>query len=107
MFNFPLILSLQKSGGIHSAVSHEVGNVRVVFRRWFLLGLTLILVLPVSALAEEEESTPEVQNTLDEIVVTATKTEEKRKDLANSVIVIDAMDIEESPAKTLGELLAN
>ena len=107
MFNFPLLLSLQKSGGIERSCSHETGNLAVAFRRWFLLSLTMILALPVSALSEEEPSAPKVQNTLDEIVVTATKTEEKRKDVANSVIIIDAMDIEESPAKTLGELLAN
>ena len=44
---------------------------------------------------------------MEEVVVTATKTEEKRKDIPNSVILIDAIDIQESPATSLGELLAN
>ncbi|VEN74599.1 TonB-dependent receptor plug [Candidatus Desulfarcum epimagneticum] len=44
--------------------------------------------------------------TLDAIVVTATKTKEKRKDIPNSVIVKDAFDIEQSPASGLGALLA-
>ena len=45
--------------------------------------------------------------TLDEVVVTATKTEEKRKDIPNAVVIVDEAQIQESPAKTLGELLAN
>ncbi len=54
--------------------------------------------------AAEMDSTPDV---LEEVVVSATKTEEKRKDVPNAVIVLDAFDIEESPAKSIGELLAN
>ena len=46
-------------------------------------------------------------DTLDEVVITATKTKEKRKDVSSSVIIVDDLDIEESPAKTPGELLAN
>jgi len=78
-------------------------------RFWFLsivLGLTTVFLFPVFAMAQGEMSS-EATNTLDEVVVTATKTEEKRKDISSSVIIIDSMDIEESPAKTLGELLAN
>ncbi len=44
---------------------------------------------------------------LDEIMVTATKTEEKRRDIPNSVIILNQTDIKESSAKSLGELLAN
>ena len=74
----------------------------------FPLGLMMVFLFPVFAMAEEGEMTaPKAENVLDEIVVTATKTEEKRKDISSSVIIIDALDIEESPAKTLGELLAN
>ncbi len=74
----------------------------------FSLGLMMVFLFPALAMAEEEEMTaPKAENVLDEIVVTATKTEEKRKDVSSSVIIIDALDIEESPAKTLGELLAN
>ncbi|MCX5850506.1 MAG: TonB-dependent receptor [Deltaproteobacteria bacterium] len=45
--------------------------------------------------------------TLEEVVVTATRTGEVRRDVPNSVIVRDARDIEESPAASLGEFLAN
>jgi len=44
---------------------------------------------------------------MEKVVVSATKTEAKRKDIANSVILLDSEDIEESPAKSVGELLAN
>jgi outer membrane cobalamin receptor len=43
--------------------------------------------------------------TMDTVVVTATKTEEQRKDLPNAVIVVDDADIEESPATSVGDLL--
>lgn len=44
---------------------------------------------------------------LDEVVVSATKTEEQRRDVVNSVIVLDSMHIEESTASDFGDLLAN
>jgi iron complex outermembrane receptor protein len=45
--------------------------------------------------------------TLDEIIISATKTEETRRDISNSVIVVDEDDIEVSAAKSLGDLLGN
>jgi outer membrane cobalamin receptor len=42
-----------------------------------------------------------------EMVVTATKTENKRKDVPNAVIVIDRKELEASAAGNLGELIAN
>ncbi len=59
------------------------------------------------SLAQEEQEEQKSIVTLDDVVVTATKTEEKRKDVPNATIVLDDLDIEESPAKTLGEVLAN
>jgi outer membrane cobalamin receptor len=44
---------------------------------------------------------------MDEIVVTATKTPEKRKDIPNAVVIVDKKDIQLSGAKMIGELLAN
>ncbi|NVL89645.1 MAG: TonB-dependent receptor [Desulfobacterales bacterium] len=44
---------------------------------------------------------------MDEVIVTATKTTEKRKDIPNAVILMDEADIQASPAKSLGEILAN
>ncbi len=73
----------------------------------FLFGLTALFGFPGLCLAEDEQTSRKAVDTLDEVVVSATKTEEKRKDISSFVIVVDEMDIEESPAKTLGELLAN
>lgn len=44
---------------------------------------------------------------MDEVVVSATKTKEKRKDIPNTVVIKDEIDIKESPANSVGELLAN
>jgi outer membrane cobalamin receptor len=44
---------------------------------------------------------------MNEVVVTATKTEEEIKEVPNSVIVKDSIDIEDTGAKTLGQLLSN
>jgi outer membrane receptor protein involved in Fe transport len=65
---------------------------------------TMGAMLPALGLAAEQESSSTV---LDEIVVTATKTKETRKNIVNSVVVKDSYDIEETPASSLGEVLAN
>lgn len=72
-----------------------------------LTGIALFLVMPSATWAQEAAETNRDVEVLDEIVVSATKTEERRKDVSNATIVLDRFDIEESPAKTLGELLAN
>ncbi|MBN2398587.1 MAG: TonB-dependent receptor [Deltaproteobacteria bacterium] len=68
-----------------------------------VVGMCVLLNTPaaIGAVAGEETIT------LEEVVVTATKTAEKRKDIPNSVITVDRMDIEGSSATSVGELLAN
>lgn len=68
-----------------------------------ILTSMMALVPAVSAAAEEDTAT----TVMDEVVVTATKTKETRKEIANSIVLQDALDIEEAPASSLGELLAN
>jgi len=72
----------------------------------FVLFLFMISlgVFSVSAAQEESQEKPIM---MDEVVVTATKTPEKRKDIPNAVIIIDQTDIQKSGAKSIGELLAN
>ncbi|MBM9613078.1 TonB-dependent receptor [Desulfobulbus rhabdoformis] len=65
---------------------------------------TMGAMLPALGMAAEKENSSTV---LDEIVVTATKTKETRKNIVNSVVVKDSYDIEETPASSLGEVLAN
>ncbi len=59
------------------------------------------LLLPATAQANDSVSV------MDEVVVTAAKTETQRRDVVNSIITIDSLDIEESTAVSFGELLAN
>ena len=67
------------------------------------LFVCMLLILSVPVSAQEEGKTV----TLEEVVVSATKTAEKRKDIPNAVIIKDDMDIQESTAYSIGELLAN
>lgn len=66
--------------------------------------LSMAVLMPHSAGAADPEAAVTV---MEEVVVTATKTEEKRKDIVNSVVLKDALDIAEAPATSLGALLAN
>jgi iron complex outermembrane receptor protein len=67
----------------------------------------LFSVVFVSFVKAEEKKPDDAIVTMDEIVVTATKVPEKRKDIPNAVIIIDKNDIQMSGAKSIGELLAN
>lgn len=64
-----------------------------------------LMIFPCFAMADEAEQ--EKMKTLDEVVVTATKTEETRKNVPNSVILYDQYDIEDYPARDIGEVMAN
>jgi outer membrane cobalamin receptor len=93
--------------GSEGATQDSVKEVTEMKRGVVLLVLSLAFPLPFSVQAGEEGDKERAEFTMEEVVVTATKTEEKRKDVPNAVIIIDKLDIEESPAKTMGELLAN
>ena len=64
-----------------------------------------LMIFPAMSMAEEESDQEKIK-TLDEVVVTATKTEETRKDVPNSVILYDEYDLEDLPSTSIGELLA-
>lgn len=74
-------------------------------RLWLLAPLAVSALMPVGVRAAGS-GVAEIA-VMDEVVVTATKTEEKRRDIANAVVVKDALDIAEAPAESLGALLAN
>lgn len=77
-------------------------------KKWIVcLAVSIALLIPGLGQAEDAQKDKKIISTMEEVVVTATKTEEQRKDIPNSVIIKDAIDIEEFPATTLGELLAN
>jgi len=72
---------------------------------WFWAAALVFLVLQTGMVpvAWAENDVPQME----EVVVTATKIPEKRKDIPNAVIVKDESDIQASGAKSIGELLAN
>jgi len=77
-------------------------------KKWILLSVILSsFVIPGFSHSEEKEKGREASVTMEEVVITATKTEEKRKDVPNTVIIMNEIDIQESPARSLGELLSN
>ena len=68
-----------------------------------LIYLSIVICSIVSAgISIAEETT-----IMDEVVVTATKTKELRKNVPNSVILLDDLDIKESPATSVGDLLGS
>ena len=76
-------------------------------RSFLCLIIFAFSVLSGAVHAGEDTTDKQPITTMEEVVVTATKTKEKRKDIPNSVIIIDEIDIHESPANSLGELLVN
>jgi outer membrane cobalamin receptor len=70
-------------------------------RKLLIVGMGLVLIGMGSGVRADQKVT------MDAVVVTATKTEEKRKDISNSMVIKDIADIQEAPADNLGELLAN
>jgi len=74
-------------------------------KRVFYSTVVVFMIFPALAMADESEQ--EKMKTLDEVVVTATKTEETRQNIPNSVILYDQYDIEDAPAISIGELMAN
>ena len=75
---------------------------------WFQTFLLMVFILsaqtmPAAAGQEVQEEVPQ----LEEVVVTATKIPEKRKDIPNAIITKDETEIQSSGAKSIGELLAN
>lgn len=70
-------------------------------KKMYAAVLAMTVAWPVHARSAE----PVV--TMDEVVVTATKTEEKISDVPYAVVIKDALDIAESPSQSIGGLLAN
>jgi len=76
-------------------------------KRVIVLICLAVCFFPAFLQAEDDKRGHQPITTMEEVVVTATKTKEKRKDVPNSVIIIDRAGIKESAATSVGELLAN
>ena len=75
-------------------------------RKRILACLAAVLLLLTGQAEAKDQGADDVQR-LEEVVVTATKTPEKRKDISNAVIIKDREDLEASTARSVGEMLAN
>ena len=77
--------------------------------KWAVIFMVSVLIGSAAGyvFAAPKDGPQESVITLEEVVVTATKTPEMRKDIPNAVIIIDKKDIQASGAKSIGELLTN
>lgn len=71
----------------------------------FLIVLFAVLIVPGFSLAEEEEKDANVITTMEEVVVTGTRTEQSVDRIPANVTVIYEEDIENSNASTVSEVL--
>lgn len=69
-------------------------------KKWHVTVFALTMAIPSMVWADDGAVA-----TLEEVVVTATKTKEAVREVPNAVVVKDALDIEDTPARGLGELL--
>jgi vitamin B12 transporter len=76
-------------------------------KKWISVLIPLaLLAFPNFSLAEKEKKDSQSLTTLDEVVVTAGRVKEKKKDITTNVTIINKDQIKDSSAKDLGDLLA-
>jgi outer membrane cobalamin receptor len=78
-----------------------------MLRYILIVALFIMIILPGVCWSAEEKAEDNDVFTLDEIIVSATKTAERRGDISNSVILIDREDIRSSTANGFGDMLGN
>lgn len=104
------ILQMMKGWNGYQNVMQEVSSrttrrEQPMKKRIFCATIAALLLFPAFLMAEVADE--ERIKTLDEVVVSSTKTAETRKQVPNSVILYDEFDLEELPATSIGEALAN
>jgi len=77
-----------------------------MFKYVSIVALSMFMLPGISWSIEEGQDKKEVF-TLAELIVSATKTEETRKDISNEVILKDEKEISQSAGNTIGDLLGN
>jgi len=65
----------------------------------------LILAFPIAAIAQENDTVTKLRVSLEEVVVTATRTERRLQDIAARVSVINRDEIEQIPFSNIDDLL--
>jgi outer membrane cobalamin receptor len=92
--------------GHRTTIRYTEGGI-MMLRYVLIFALSVMTMLPGMAWSGEEAQDNKNTFILDEIVVSATKTQEKTGDVPNSVILISKDDIANSPALSLGDALGN
>ena len=77
-----------------------------IMRGIVVLAFTAILALPLPLLAAPPEKGGPANHEMDEMVVTATRTEEPLKSIPGRVEVITREDLKEMPVQTVDEALS-
>jgi vitamin B12 transporter len=76
-------------------------------KKWFgCLAVCMALFVPGLSQAEDAQKNKETVSTMDEVVVTAGRVEEKKKEITSNVTIINEEEIKISSATDLGDLLA-
>jgi vitamin B12 transporter len=78
------------------------GSVTKAVRCFVVMCLGVVVVLPAAVFAGEARNTV----TMDEVVITAGRVEEKKKEITTNLTIIDEEEITNSSAANLGDLLA-
>ena len=76
-------------------------------KKWFgCLAVCMALWVPGLSQAEDPQKDTEIVSTMEEVVVTAGRVEEKKKEITSNVTIINEEEIKISSATDLGDLLA-
>jgi vitamin B12 transporter len=76
-------------------------------KKWLgCLAVCMALFVPGLSQAEDVQKDKEIVSTMEEVVVTAGRVEEKKKEITSNVTIIDEEEINNSSARDLGDLLA-
>ncbi|MCP4159196.1 MAG: TonB-dependent receptor [Deltaproteobacteria bacterium] len=71
----------------------------------FIVLVIVLLLIPVGGYSQDTEKEKKKETKMDDIVVSAGRIDESKKDLTTDVIIIDKNDIENSTANDLADLL--
>jgi len=76
-------------------------------KKWFgCLAVCMALFVPGLSQAEDAQNKKETLSTMEEVVVTAGRVEEKKKEITSNITIINEEEIKISSATDLGDLLA-
>ncbi len=75
-------------------------------RVYVIFFMVLVFILPALSAAENDGEKQKIVTAMDQIVVTASRAEEQRKEITTNITVVSEEDIKMSSARDIGDLLA-